>query len=65
MKPSDEARGILSRLDELHFLSTKAGVYDELSNLIDIKVEAGEVVSGAWLVETLKSLQAQRGIVPL
>lgn len=61
----DEARGILSRLDELRFQSVKRGVYAEVARRMEARLEDGEPVSGAWIMETTKAVQVQYDLVPL
>ena len=62
-KPSTETLAILSRFDELRFLSRKSGVYEEVQRQMDEKTEDGEPVSGPWIMETVKAVQVQRGLV--
>ena len=64
-KISSEALEILSRLDELSFLSARGGVYVELHARMGARLEDGESVSGPWVLETLKSIQVGMGLVPL
>ena len=61
----DEARGILSRLDELRFQSVTRGVYAEVARRMEARLEDGEPVSGAWIMETTKAVQVQYDLVPL
>lgn len=58
-----DIRALLSRLDELHFLTRKAGIYEEVERRVAERMVDGEAVSGSWIMETIKALQIDTGIV--
>lgn len=63
--PEGTGRKILSRIDDLRFLSRKAGIYAEVELRIAERLDDGEPVTGPWIIETVKALQVQYGLVPL